>query len=280
MPEITQLEIALIQCDNDIRTREVREDGPFAILCELYRDDGPEALPPVVVFHDADDVYWLADGHHRVKAAREALSQEGARTLPAEVYKGSKRDAILYAAGANAKHGQPLAAHEKQAVVQRLLKDPEWVQWSDRKIARHTGTSHTFVSTLRKQLVTADASGNGGQMPALASRTVQRGGRTYHMQTGNIGQARGPQPALPTAPASYARPQQANQGGLSRTVTQGLDELKRAWYRATLAARRTFRDWVLTQTIADYGLVTPSERTRHFSDLIAAICKRESNRGA
>ena len=57
---------------------------------------------------------WLADGHYRVKAARAALSsREGPRTLPAEVHAGTKRDAILYAAGANAKHGQPLTSHER-----------------------------------------------------------------------------------------------------------------------------------------------------------------------
>jgi hypothetical protein len=267
MPDITQLDLDLITMDPEIQTRAVR-------------DEGPEVLPPLVVYLDEGDVYWLADGYHCLKAAREALSKEGPRTLPAEVHEGTKRDAILYAAGANAKHGQPLTSHEKGTVVQRLLKDPEWAQWSDRKIARHIGVSHTFVGALRKELDTAATSGNGGQIPAASTRTVQRGGKTYQMHTGGIGRTHGSQPAIPTAPASSALPQQADKGGLKPVLTQGLDELRRAWYRATLAARRSFRDWVVTQPVGDYGPLKPSERTQHYNDVIAAACKRESDRGA
>jgi len=281
MPDITQLDLNLITMDSEIQTRAVREDGPVELFCELYRDEGPEALPHIVVFRDADGIYWLADGYHRVQAAREALSKEGPRTLLAEVHVGSKRDAILHAAGANAKHGQPLTSHEKHTVVQRLLKDPEWSQWSDRQIARHIGVSHVLVGGVRKELATAAAaSGNGNQLPVPSPRTVQRGGTTYQMHTGNIGRARVPQPPIPMAPASAAPPQQAVNGGLSPTVTEGLDKLVRAWKQATRAARCTFRDWLLTQPVESYEPVAPSERTQHYRDVIAAVCRPEGERSA
>ena len=57
-----------------------------------YADDmtAGAIFPPVVVYHDST-WYWLADGYHRVAAARK-LERE---TIDAEVREGGERDAIL-----------------------------------------------------------------------------------------------------------------------------------------------------------------------------------------
>jgi hypothetical protein len=52
-----------------------------------------DALPPVVVF-DTKEGLLLADGYHRVAAAR----RRGLETIEAEVLPGSRRDALRYAA--------------------------------------------------------------------------------------------------------------------------------------------------------------------------------------
>src|SRR5215213_131535 len=52
-----------------------------------------DALPPVVVFDTAEGLL-LADGYHRVAAAR----RRGLRTVEAEVRRGSRHDALRYAA--------------------------------------------------------------------------------------------------------------------------------------------------------------------------------------
>jgi hypothetical protein len=52
-----------------------------------------EALPPVVVF-DTEEGLLLADGYHRVAAAR----RRGLETIEAEVRLGSRQDALRYAA--------------------------------------------------------------------------------------------------------------------------------------------------------------------------------------
>ena len=52
----------------------------------------PDELPPVVVF-DTGDGLLLADGHHRVAAAR----RRGADTVDAEIRRGSRSDALRYA---------------------------------------------------------------------------------------------------------------------------------------------------------------------------------------
>jgi hypothetical protein len=61
----------------------------FAEAMQLGAD-----FPPVTTF-------WLADGFHRVAAAQQA----GLDTIRAEVREGTRRDAILFAVGANAEHG-------------------------------------------------------------------------------------------------------------------------------------------------------------------------------
>lgn len=53
-----------------------------------------DKLPPVTVF-DLHDGLLLADGYHRVAAAR----QLGRTTIRAEVRRGSRRDALHFAAG-------------------------------------------------------------------------------------------------------------------------------------------------------------------------------------
>jgi hypothetical protein len=104
-------------------------------------------FPPVVVFDDGTDL-WLADGFHRVEAARR-IERE---TITAEIRQGTARDAILYGAGSNAAHGLRRTQADKRRAIERLLKDPEWARWSDRKIAEVAKTDHKTVGKVRKEL--------------------------------------------------------------------------------------------------------------------------------
>ncbi len=89
-------------------------------------------FPAVVLFTDGQR-YFLADGFHRVLAARDA----GLAELPAEVRSGNERDALLYSIAANTGHGLPRSNADKRKAVSLLLDDPEWSRWSDHEIARH-----------------------------------------------------------------------------------------------------------------------------------------------
>jgi uncharacterized ParB-like nuclease family protein len=57
-------------------------------------------FPPLTVFHDGA-VYWLADGFHRLGAAR----QNGKKKVACEVREGGFADALRHALGANSSHG-------------------------------------------------------------------------------------------------------------------------------------------------------------------------------
>jgi hypothetical protein len=108
-----------------------------------------DVFPPVVVFHDKDkDEYWLSDGFHRCAAAKHV----GLIEITADVQEGTKRDAILYAVGANIGHGIRRTNQDKRKAVYTLLHDKTWKKWSDHAIAKHTHTTQPFVSKLRREV--------------------------------------------------------------------------------------------------------------------------------
>lgn len=133
-------------------------------------------FPPIVVFREESGLYWLADGFHRLEAARCL----GFREIEVDLKLGTLRDAILYAVGCNAEHGLRRSLADKRHVVSMLLSDLEWRQWSDREIARLTKTTHPFVAKIRKNL-----SGN------ISSERLYQNkyGDLAYMETENIGKS-------------------------------------------------------------------------------------------
>jgi hypothetical protein len=104
----------------------------------------------VVLFYDGSE-YWVGDGFHRIEAYRRAI---GGNPNSTPVRAGSRRDAILYAAGANASHGLRRTQADKRRSVETLLMDAEWAKWSDREIARQCKVSADLVGAVRKHVVT------------------------------------------------------------------------------------------------------------------------------
>jgi hypothetical protein len=131
--------------------------------------DGGLRFPPVLLFTSGRQ-HWLADGYHRVLAARQA----GLTEIAAEVRPGTPRDALLAGIAANSTHGLPRTRADKRKAVALLLPDAEWSQWSDREIARHCQVDHMMVGRMRRR-----ASGAKRQ---IGERKVQRGGTVYKME--------------------------------------------------------------------------------------------------
>ena len=128
---------------------------------DLYRDG--RDLGPLTLFLDAGEhCLWLADGFHRLEAARQA----GLPSLPATPHAGDKRAALLYAVGANATHGLPRTNADKRKAVLTLLQDAEWSLWADRELARRAGVSQTFVGFVRKSLSTVDSENGDKRQPS------------------------------------------------------------------------------------------------------------------
>jgi hypothetical protein len=140
------LPLSELRLDGGTQMRGGIEDAVLQEYVEAYRRD--DCLPPLEVFNSGTE-YWLADGFQRHKAALQC----GREALPCNVRQGSRRDAILYACGANATHGLRRTNADKRRAIETLLKDTEWCEFSDRQIADLCNVSHTLVSTVRSELV-------------------------------------------------------------------------------------------------------------------------------
>lgn len=148
------------------RMRVREEDG--AVL-----DPEGVMFTPIVVFDDGKE-RWLADGFHRVAAAAQA----GLTRFQTQLRRGTRRDAILYSFGANARHGKRRTNADKRQAVARALMDTDWNKLSDSQIAELCCVSQPFVSKQRRSLVDCGE---------LEPQRVRKGvdGKSYRVE--NIG---------------------------------------------------------------------------------------------
>lgn len=128
-----------------------------------------EQFPPVTVFYDGS-TYWLADGFHRVAAVKQLCGAE----IKADIHQGTRRDAILFSASANAKHGLQRTNADKRRVILRLLRDAEWAKWSNREIARQCKVDEKTVRNVR-----AEAEAENPKIAEIIERIARRGQSTY-----------------------------------------------------------------------------------------------------
>jgi hypothetical protein len=149
-----------------VRPAVVRE---YAASMAEQLAEGGLRFPPVILFTDGGDFYWLGDGFHSVFAARKA----GLSEIAAEVRAGTLRDALLFGIGANSAHGLPRSSADKRHAVALLLADAEWSQWSDREIARRVQVGHASVSRIRRSACVSKRQ--------MGDRKVRRGDTVYEM---------------------------------------------------------------------------------------------------
>lgn len=140
-----RLPVPKVRTDGGTQSRDSLNEATVTEYAEAMKD-GAE-FPPIRVFHDGSH-YWLADGFHRVMAAKSA----GIAELDADVYQGTRRDAVLCSVGANSDHGLRRTNADKRFAVTLLLKDEEWAAWSDREIARRCCVHHRTVAAVRDEL--------------------------------------------------------------------------------------------------------------------------------
>lgn len=188
-----------IRIDGGTQSRVELNQETVAEYAEAYRAGA--SFPPVIVFYDGAD-RWLADGFHRYFGAKAA----GLEQIYEEVIPGTQRDAVLYSLKANATHGLKRSNADKRKSVETVLRDAEWVTWSDRKIAEVCGVGAPLVGDVRRAICNPITD-------APATRTVERNGKTYEQNTSNIGKrapAQAPSAAPsrpnPAAPSAAAAP--------------------------------------------------------------------------
>ena len=118
---------------------QVRSDIDDEVVDEYVQVlvDGAQ-FPPVVVFR-ADGADLLADGYHRVFAYRKA----GRSEIRADVYHGTREDALWFALGANRAHGQRLSGADKRRAIELAYR--AWPDLSQVRIAAQVGCAQPYV---------------------------------------------------------------------------------------------------------------------------------------
>ena len=178
--ERTTIPLECIKTDGGTQMRATLDPDTVQEYLDAMQPVGWGEFPAVVVYYDGKD-HWLADGFHRVEAYRLAAANlDQPANVPADVRSGTRRDAILHAAGANASHGLRRTNADKRRAVETLLRDDDWRHWSDREIARRCNVSDKTVADVRRSLTAEIRSDN--------DRTyTTKHGTTATMQTANIG---------------------------------------------------------------------------------------------
>lgn len=126
-----------IQCRADIDIATVNEYAEAMV-------EGAK-FPPVVLF-GTEDKSWIADGWHRIMAARSL----GLAEIAADLRPGGRIDALKAALAANAAHGRRRTNADKRCAVAIALR--EFGKMSDRAIADMCAVSHPIVASVRKVL--------------------------------------------------------------------------------------------------------------------------------
>jgi uncharacterized ParB-like nuclease family protein len=146
-PKLTELELDAIEATAGTQVRvaldkaRIKEYADFMLQGQFF--------PPMTVFNPPGSLhYYLADGFHRLEAAKSV----GYETFPCEMYAGTLRDALQYALGANHDHGLPRTQQDRRNAIALALKDPEWSKWSNAQIARLCHVDDKTVAKVRKEL--------------------------------------------------------------------------------------------------------------------------------
>ena len=120
------------------------------VTIEAYTEDivNGDTFPPVSAFKDADEIVWLADGFHRVRAYKAAKVKD----IRVNLFKGSKADAIRHAAGANKTHGLRRNSADLEKAIRSILLMDEFRGKSATIIAEVCKCSRQYVNRIKSRL--------------------------------------------------------------------------------------------------------------------------------
>jgi hypothetical protein len=179
----------LVAC-KDIRTDGGTQHRAYTDAATIteYKEamEGGAEFPPIdLVYDEKNDSLWLTDGFHRLIANVEL----GKKKIEALIYKGTQRDAILRAAGANSTHGRPRSQADKRRSVTMLLEDKEWRDRSMIWLAQAASVSPRLV----RDMLT--------ERKVVRKGVVRKDGRVIRKANANRGKLLpNAKPQIPSAP--------------------------------------------------------------------------------
>ncbi len=161
---MSELLLTQIELDPSLRIRPLQPE-----VVDEYREHLDD-LPPVVVGRLADS-FLLLDGWHRYEAHLGA----GRTAIDATLRDVRSHDeARFVVAGCDTHVGLRRSREAKRLAVQMLLDNEHAARWSDRQIAKHTGTTHPFVASVRARYGQAEGTSEREPRQAdLATATLE-----------------------------------------------------------------------------------------------------------
>jgi hypothetical protein len=235
--EVRRIPFDLIQVDQTVQQRAAgTSQDVVSEYAEAMRNG--VGFPPIDIFGNDEGPFYVGDGFHRTEAYRSV--HPDATDIECRVHPGGRDDALLFACGANVRHGLPRSRADKLKAVLTLILSETWSGWSDREIARQCAVSHTYVAGVRGELATfpdadpqeqtsstdphsgPDSVTDEPTAAPVQRRTVRRNGRCYNMRTEQIGGGR-------SQPADEVR-----------KLKQAFERFKMALSGASASAREAF----------------------------------------
>ena len=137
-----RLSVDKIKCSKDVQPRVETDSNTVKEYAE--RIEAGDKLPPVVVYFDGE-IYWLAEGFHRLAAYKKL----GRKQIECIVIDGTKADAQWAALQSNKDHGKRRTNEDKARAVKMALAHPEGKDLSSRQIADLVGVSPAMVDKYR-----------------------------------------------------------------------------------------------------------------------------------
>lgn len=141
-----KLQLELIRTDGGTQPRAELREEVIADYAELM--ESGVTFPPVIVFFDGTH-YWLADGFHRLMAARRAAPE---KPLQSTVHTGTLQDAQWFSYSVNKSHGLRRTNEDKERAVRAALAHDKAASLSNVRIAEHCGVAESSVRNYREQM--------------------------------------------------------------------------------------------------------------------------------
>jgi hypothetical protein len=224
--EVRRVPLTALKVDLAVQQRV---GGTAKKVVAAYADAmrGDAAFPPPVVFCEGGDDYHLADGFHRVAAHR--LAHPHVQEIECEAHPGGHDDALLFACGANASHGERRSNADKRKAVFSLLRSEIWSTWSNHEIARRCNVSPPFVGSVRKKHLKTFLDAKRGEENPPANTAVVPGVSATE--------------AVSVIPG---RPRKARRGGKELSIdTEAIGSSRKKPQNAASRARFTSNAWAL-----------------------------------
>lgn len=199
------MRIKIDDLDMSLQTRCGTDIDTIGNYAEAMSDGAQ--FPDVTVFTDGER-YWLADGFHRVEAARRI----GRTTVSADVRKGTEDDAVVFGGTANNKQGKRPTRADVQHFMEMVWERREAVFGGTPTggnmaekcgVSRSTATSFVNARLAEMQIAPVAAPVQIGQVkrPVRPTKLVGSDGKEYPVRP-----TRPMRPVRPSAPVAAPVP--------------------------------------------------------------------------